>query len=75
MTHSHLSVKTSIAKTITWYFSDLVLTFCIAFFITRNLKQSLAIGAVQQTWELFLYFFHERAWVIFHKKSSGVDKH
>jgi uncharacterized membrane protein len=71
--HNHLSVKTSILKTATWYFCDLALTFLIAFLITRNLRHSIAIGLAQQTWELFLYFFHERAWAIFHKKSSGVD--
>lgn len=61
--HRHDSVKKSLLKTTTWYFSDLLLTFTIAFIVTRNLKSSITIGIAQQTWELLLYFIHERAWV------------
>lgn len=61
--HGHDSVKKSLLKTTTWYFSDLLLTFTIAFIVTRNLKSSITIGIAQQTWELLLYFIHERAWV------------
>jgi len=65
------SVKKSLLKTTTWYFTDLILTFTIAFAITRDLKPSIAIGIAQQTWELLLYFFHERAWVKFGKDKGA----
>jgi uncharacterized membrane protein len=52
----------SLIKTVSWYFSDLALTFLIAFAITRDLRQAAAIGLLQQTWELGLYYFHERIW-------------
>lgn len=71
--HGHDSVKKSLLKTTTWYFSDLALTFTIAFVVTRDLKSSITIGIAQQTWELFLYFFHERAWARFSKK-RGKDE-
>lgn len=57
------SWRESLMKTATWYASDLVLTGVIAFAVTRELKTSLAIAALQQTWELGLYYFHERIWV------------
>jgi uncharacterized membrane protein len=66
MSHSD-SVKKSLLKTTTWYFSDLILTFAIAFAVTRNVRSSIAIGVAQQTWELLLYFVHERIWVRFSK--------
>lgn len=69
--HGHDSVKKSLLKTVTWYFSDLTLTFAIAYAVTRDLRSSAMIGIAQQTWELLLYFFHERAWVKF-SKSKGA---
>lgn len=64
------SIKRSALKTLTWYFSDLSLTFVIALIVTRDFKASIAIGIMQQTWELILYFIHERAWVKFSKKNK-----
>lgn len=69
--HSSDSVKKSLLKTTTWYFSDLALTFAIAFAVTRDLRSSITIGIAQQTWELLLYFFHERAWVRFSKNKGA----
>ena len=69
--HAGDSVKKSLLKTTTWYFSDLILTFAIAFAVTRNLKSSITIGIAQQTWELLLYFFHERAWIRFSRNRGA----
>ena len=74
MNHSHHSgdsVRKSLLKTTTWYFSDLSLTFAIAFVVTRDLGASITIGIAQQTWELLLYFFHERAWVRFDRNKGA----
>jgi len=53
-------------KTVTWYFSDMTMTVIIAGVVTRNIVTALSIGVLQQTWELGLYYVHERAWE--HKK-------
>lgn len=63
MSLEHGSRRESLVKTATWYASDLVLTGVIAFTVTREVKTSLAIAALQQTWEVGLYYFHERIWV------------
>lgn len=63
MSLEHGSRRESLMKTATWYASDLVLTGAIAFTVTREVKTSLVIAALQQTWEVGLYYFHERIWV------------
>jgi uncharacterized membrane protein len=63
MSLEHGSRKESLAKTATWYMSDMMLTGVIAFAVTREVKTSLVIAALQQTWEVALYYFHERIWV------------
>lgn len=65
------SVKKSLLKTATWYFLDLALTFAIAFVVTRDVGASITIGIAQQTWELLLYFSHERAWVRFDRNKGA----
>lgn len=60
------SKKRSLMKTVTWYFSDMAMTVIIAGVVTRNIATALSIGVLQQTWELGLYYVHERAWE--HKK-------
>ena len=56
------SKKRSLAKSVTWYFSDMTMTIVIALIVTRDIKVSLGIGVLQQTWEVVLYYFHERVW-------------
>ena len=63
MSLAHGSKKESLAKTATWYLSDLLLTGIIAFAVTRELTTSLIIAGLQQTREVLLYYFHERVWV------------
>ena len=54
--------KRSLIKSVTWYFSDMTMTMTIALIVTRNIRTSLSIGVLQQTWEVGLYYFHERVW-------------
>ena len=54
--------KRSLIKSVTWYFSDMTMTMIIAFLVTRSIKTSISIGLLQQTWEVGLYYFHERVW-------------
>lgn len=56
------SKKRSLIKSVTWYFSDMFMTIIIAFIVTRDIRVSLGIGVLQQTWEVGLYYFHERVW-------------
>lgn len=56
------SKKRSLLKSATWYFSDMAMTIVIALIVTRDIKTSLSIGVLQQTWEVGLYYFHERVW-------------
>lgn len=56
------SKKRSLVKSVTWYFSDMFMTIIIAFIVTRDIRASLGIGVLQQTWEVGLYYFHERVW-------------
>lgn len=56
------SVQRSLLKTVSWYFSDMALTVVVSLVVTRSISTSLSIGALQQTWELGLYYFHERVW-------------
>ena len=56
------SKKRSLIKSVTWYFSDMFMTIIIAFIVTRDIRMSLGIGVLQQTWEVGLYYFHERVW-------------
>lgn len=59
---SKASKKRSLLKTVTWYFSDMTMTVVIALIVTRNVSTALSIGVLQQTWELGLYYLHERVW-------------
>jgi uncharacterized membrane protein len=54
--------KRSLIKSVTWYFSDMTMTMTIALIVTRDIRTSLSIGVLQQTWEVGLYYFHERVW-------------
>ena len=63
MSLEHGSKKESLAKTATWYLSDLLLTGAIAFAVTREIGTSILSAGLQQTWEVLLYYFHERVWV------------
>jgi adenylylsulfate kinase len=56
------SKKRSLVKSVSWYFSDMAMTVVVAFAVTRDVKTSISIGLLQQTWEVVLYYFHERVW-------------
>lgn len=77
MPHSHTdsldSRKTSLLKTLTWYLSDMTLTWVIAFAVTREAKTALGIAVLQQTWEVALYYFHERVWVRVKEKRARTQ--
>jgi len=54
--------KRSILKTISWRIFSFILTMCIIFAYTRNLKQAVCVGAGIDAVKMFLYYIHERIW-------------
>ena len=60
----------TLVKTVTWYLSDAVLTGIVSFVVTRDVQTALGIATLQQTSELFLYYFHERVWVRFQARGG-----
>jgi uncharacterized membrane protein len=51
----------------------MTLTWVIAFAVTREAKTALGIAVLQQTWEVALYYFHERVWVRIKEKRAGTQ--
>jgi uncharacterized membrane protein len=58
---SHLR---SILKGITWRFLATFTTMLLAFFVTGRISLAIQIGAYEFVAKLFLYYFHERLWLI-----------
>lgn len=56
------SISKSIAKTITWRITGLIITFLIAYSITDSLKWGSTIAVFDLFIKSFFYFVHERIW-------------
>lgn len=54
--------KRSLLKTISWRLFSFFLTISIIYAYTRNIKQSLGVGAGIDIIKMLLYYLHERAW-------------
>lgn len=52
----------SIVKTFTWRAVATVVTMCVAWKITGDVTDALAIGGFDTVIKLFVYYGHERAW-------------
>ena len=52
----------SIAKTFSWRFVATLITMIVAWYITGEPKNALAIGIADTLIKLFGFYFHERAW-------------
>ena len=53
----------SIYKTISWRIIATTDTFIISWFITGYFAWATAIASVEVFTKMFLYYFHERAWL------------
>ena len=64
--------RRSMAKSITWRIFSFMMTVCIIFAYTRNIKQAIGVGAGIDIVKLGLYYAHERLWnkVKFGRKSA-----
>ena len=56
---SHLR---SVLKGFTWRIIATTTTMTIAYFITGEIGDALAIGGIEFVGKIFIYYLHERAW-------------
>ena len=56
------SRRRSLAKTVSWRCLATLTTFLIAWAITGDLAAGAAIGGIEATAKMFLYYGHERIW-------------
>jgi len=66
---SHLR---SILKGITWRILATTTTTIIAYFVTGEIGMALSIGAIEFVGKVFIYYLHERAWLLV--PEGGVRK-
>ena len=70
-----MTKKQSVIKTVTWRVLASSDTFLIGIFVIYVLEYSgvglaSAIAAIEIFNKLFLYYFHERAWVLFSRRQQ-----
>ena len=56
---SHLR---SITKAVTWRFGGTIVTFAIAWILTRELELAAQIGAIDTVVKIGAFYAHERIW-------------
>ncbi len=54
--------KRSIVKAITYRLVSILMDSAIAYFITRNTSQTIALVLISNGISIMMYFVHERAW-------------
>lgn len=63
------SKRESLAKTFTYFLADSTLTGVIALVVTRRASEAVSIAMGVQVTEIALYYFHERVWEKFRRRS------
>ena len=53
----------TIMKALSWRFIATLVTFTVAWIITKELKFAAEIGLADTVIKLGAYYFHERAWI------------
>ncbi|MFH1593962.1 MAG: DUF2061 domain-containing protein [Candidatus Omnitrophota bacterium] len=69
--------RRTVAKTITWRFMAVAITWVVVYFITKDVKQSTVIALAANGLKTALYYLHERLWsnIPFGtKESDGIKK-
>jgi uncharacterized membrane protein len=54
--------KRSLTKSITWRIICIIVSVITAYFLTKKLDISVAIGTVYNGITMIIYYFHERFW-------------
>ena len=52
----------SVLKALSWRVLATLTTIAIAYFIVKDVKVALKIGAVEVVAKMLIYYLHERAW-------------
>jgi uncharacterized membrane protein len=55
--------RRAIVKSLSWRFFATIITTLVAYGITGQLTFALEIGLLDTSIKLFMYYFHERAWL------------
>ncbi len=53
----------TVIKALSWRFIATLVTFTVAWIITKELKFAAEIGIADTVIKLGVYYFHERAWI------------
>ena len=54
----------SVLKGLTWRIVATTTTTIIAYFVTGEIGLALSIGAIEFVGKIFIYYLHERAWLL-----------
>ncbi len=72
------SPKRTLAKTLSWRFLSLVITFVVTLIITGSAQFAISISALDTVIKLVIYYYHERTWTHLkwgrHKKKKRKKK-
>ena len=65
--------KRSLLKSLSWRLFSFILTILIIYAYTKNIKQSIGVGAGIDIVKMVLYYLHERLWnrVGFGRRRAG----
>lgn len=65
--------KRSLLKSLSWRIFSFLLTVIIIYLYTKNIKQSIGVGAGIDIVKMVLYYVHERLWnrVSYGRKKLG----
>lgn len=55
--------KRSLAKSITWRFLAIVITFVVSYAMTQSFSLATSLAIVSNSINFVLYYFHERFWL------------
>ena len=70
-TEVHINHTRTIIRAITWRVIATTTTIVAAFIITGEWDLALKVGAIEASAKIFLYYLHDRAWLM---TSWGVKK-
>ena len=61
----------SLAKAFSWRIVATLTTSLIAYFITGELDTAALIGGIEFVLKFFIFYFHERLWVMIRWRAHG----
>lgn len=55
--------RRTIAKTFSWRITATIITMLVSWLIIGSIEPALKIGGIEFFAKMFIYYFHERAWL------------